>query len=171
MNLKFFCLETSTFVYYKIFPVFQIFPNIEPAGNVYDLFLENFPNIPFYIPKYLLTTYIYIFFLLSSFSLNEHINVGDTFFFINIMYYIVLYCIVYCIKSFTDDMAIHSEGELSHPDSLTVSSIQAARIQAACMGVYKKTTRTLSGRPVWQSSVRPDRYLFYHGKTIYLEKV
>ena len=37
------------------------------------------------------------------------------------------------------------------------------------MGVYKITNRTHSGRPVWQSTVREDRYLFYNGdRKIYL---
>ena len=31
------------------------------------------------------------------------------------------------------------------------------------LGVYKRTNMTHSGRPVWQSTVRDDRYLFYNG--------
>ena len=34
------------------------------------------------------------------------------------------------------------------------------------MGVYKITNITHSGRPVWQSSVREDRFLFYNGNLI-----
>merc|ERR1712076_334413 len=30
-------------------------------------------------------------------------------------------------------------------------------------GVYKKTTRTWSGRPVWRHTGRDDRFLFYNG--------
>ena len=37
------------------------------------------------------------------------------------------------------------------------------------MGVYKITNRTHSGRPVWQSTVRDDRYLFYNGMIICLQ--
>ena len=34
------------------------------------------------------------------------------------------------------------------------------------MGVYKITNITHSDRPVWQSTVRDDRYLFYRGNNM-----
>ena len=38
------------------------------------------------------------------------------------------------------------------------------------MGGYKITDTTHSGRPVWKSSFREDRYLFYSGISILLER-
>ena len=37
------------------------------------------------------------------------------------------------------------------------------------MGVYRITNMTRSGRPVWQSTVREDRYLFYDGNKISID--
>ena len=54
---------------------------------------------------------------------------------------------------------------------MTVSSTGgASERQPSVMGVYKISNITHSGRPVWQSLVRDDRYLFYHGKTKHLNK-
>ena len=39
------------------------------------------------------------------------------------------------------------------------------------MGVYKITNITHSGRPVWQSTVRKDRYLFYNGNNMIITKL
>ena len=59
------------------------------------------------------------------------------------------------------------EGEPTYPDTLTVSSTEdAADEQVASMGVYKKTYQIHSCRPVWKSTVKFDRYLFYSGKNI-----
>ena len=56
------------------------------------------------------------------------------------------------------------EGEPTYPATVTVSSREgAADVQSKCLGVYKKTSKNWSGRPVWQSTVRDDRFLFYHG--------
>ena len=62
-----------------------------------------------------------------------------------------------------------SVGELFHyPETVTVSSTGGARKKVpSVMGVYKITNRTHSGRPVWQSTVREDRYLFYNGNNIH----
>ena len=35
------------------------------------------------------------------------------------------------------------------------------------MGPYKKIEERNAGKPVWQSMVRDDRYLFYNGKDAY----
>ena len=57
-----------------------------------------------------------------------------------------------------------TEGETTYPDTVTVSSTGgAAKSQPQSLGVYTKTPQTWSGRPVWQSTVRADRFLFYHG--------
>ena len=57
-----------------------------------------------------------------------------------------------------------TEGEPTYPTTVTVSSTgEAADSQSQCLGVYKKTTQTWSGRPVYQSTVRDDRFLFYNG--------
>ena len=51
-----------------------------------------------------------------------------------------------------------------YPDTVTVESTgTASEKHSKSMGVYKITNRTHSGRPVWQSTVRDDRYLFYNG--------
>ena len=61
----------------------------------------------------------------------------------------------------------YSEGN-SYPTTVTVSSTGGvASNQAECLGVYKKTPlQTWSGRPVWQSTVRDDRFLYYDGKNL-----
>ena len=57
-----------------------------------------------------------------------------------------------------------TEGEPTYPAILTVSSTGGtADSQSSALGVYKKTNQTWSGRPVWKSTVRDDRFLFYHG--------
>ena len=61
---------------------------------------------------------------------------------------------------------LFTEGEPTYPETVTVSSTGGAReIWPSVMGVYKITNITHSGRPVWQSRVREDRYLFYDGIT------
>ena len=64
-----------------------------------------------------------------------------------------------------------AEGESTYPYTLTVSSTEgAADEQVKSLGVYKKTYQIHSGRPVWKSTVKDDRFLFYNGKNIkYLE--
>ena len=60
-----------------------------------------------------------------------------------------------------------TEGEPTYPDTVSVSSTGGALDkQSFCLGVYTKTSRTWSGKPVWQSTARDDRFLFYNGKTI-----
>ena len=61
-------------------------------------------------------------------------------------------------------------GELFfYPETVTVSSTGgASETSPGAMGVYKITNITHSGRPVWQSTVRDDRYLFYNGITTWL---
>ena len=50
---------------------------------------------------------------------------------------------------------------------MTVSSTGGASERwPSVMGVYKITNITHSGRPVWQSTVREDRYLFYNGNNM-----
>ena len=52
------------------------------------------------------------------------------------------------------------------PETVTVSSTGgASETYPSVMGVYKITNIIHSGRPVWQSTVREDRYLFYNGIT------
>ena len=64
-------------------------------------------------------------------------------------------------------MYLFSLGELTYPKTVTVSSTGgASEIRPREMGVYKITNITHSGRPVWQSTVREDRYLFYNGNNI-----
>ena len=61
-------------------------------------------------------------------------------------------------------MYVFTLGKLTYPETVTVSSTGgASERQAFAMGVYKITNITHSGRPVWQSTVREDRYLFYNG--------
>ena len=58
-----------------------------------------------------------------------------------------------------------TEGEPTYPDTVTVSSTEgAADSQYQSLGVYKKTYQIHSGRPVWKSTFRDDRFLFYSGK-------
>ena len=60
-----------------------------------------------------------------------------------------------------------AEGEPTYPDTVTVSSTEGASdSQSASIGVYKKTYQIHSGRPVWKSTVKDDRFLFYNGKNI-----
>ena len=57
-----------------------------------------------------------------------------------------------------------TEGKPTYPDAITVSSTGGATERMpSVMGVYKITNITHSGRPVWQSTVRENRYLFYNG--------
>jgi len=50
------------------------------------------------------------------------------------------------------------------PDTVTVySKGGAADYQPESLGVYKKTSRTWDGRPVWRHTGRSDRFLFYNG--------
>ena len=59
---------------------------------------------------------------------------------------------------------LFTEGEPTYPETVTLSSTGGARERKpSVMGVYKITNITHSGRPVWQSTVREDRYLFYNG--------
>ena len=54
-----------------------------------------------------------------------------------------------------------------YPDTLTVSSTGgAADEQPESLGLYRKTTLIWSGRPVWQSTVSDDRYLFFNGSNL-----
>ena len=49
---------------------------------------------------------------------------------------------------------------------MSISSTgQTAETWPSVLGVYKITNITHSGRPVWQSTVRKDRYLIYNGNT------
>ena len=62
---------------------------------------------------------------------------------------------------------LFTEGEPSYPDTITVSSTGGATERMpSVMGVYKITNITHSGRPVWQSRVRGDRYLVYNGNNM-----
>ena len=55
---------------------------------------------------------------------------------------------------------------------MTVSSTGgAAENVPHCLGVYKRTSQTWAGRPVWQSTVRDDRFLFYHGSIMFLNNL
>ena len=58
-----------------------------------------------------------------------------------------------------------TEGEPTYPDTLTISSTGVS-VHPSIIGVYKKTYQIHSGRPVWKSTVRDDRFLFYNGKSI-----
>ena len=62
-------------------------------------------------------------------------------------------------------MMFVSVGELFlYPEKLTISSTgQTAETWPSVLGVYKMTNTTHSGRPVWQSTVRADRFFFYNG--------
>ena len=61
-----------------------------------------------------------------------------------------------------------SDEEDCYPNVLTVSSTgPVADLLPSYLGVYEKMTNiTHSGRPVWQSTSRDDRYLLYQGKLI-----
>ena len=51
-----------------------------------------------------------------------------------------------------------------YPEKVTISSTGGTSERwPSVLGVYKRTNMTHSGRPVWQSTVRDDRYLFYNG--------
>ena len=53
---------------------------------------------------------------------------------------------------------------LEYPEKVTISSTGATSQRfTSILGVYMKTNMTHSGRPVWKSTVRDDRYLFYNG--------
>ena len=53
---------------------------------------------------------------------------------------------------------------LEYPEKVTISSTGGTSERwPSVLGVYKRTNMTHSGRPVWQSTVRNDRYLFYDG--------
>ena len=51
-----------------------------------------------------------------------------------------------------------------YPEKVTISSIgELFEAFPSFLGVYMKTNMTHSDRPVWQSTDRDDRYLFYKG--------
>ena len=56
---------------------------------------------------------------------------------------------------------------VTYPELVTVSSKRATRssVLSSALGAYKMLSKTHSGRPVWQSTERPDRYLLYNGIT------
>ena len=60
---------------------------------------------------------------------------------------------------------IFIDGEPTYLEKLTISSTGGTfETWPSVLGVYKRTNMTHSGRPVWQSTVRDDRYyLFYNG--------
>jgi len=64
-----------------------------------------------------------------------------------------------------DDITLRvTEGEPNYPTTLTVSSTGgAAKEFPSYMGVYKKTTQTWEGRPVWRHTGKDDRFFFYNG--------
>ena len=63
---------------------------------------------------------------------------------------------------------LFTEGEPTYPKTVTLSSTGGAREKwPSEMGVYKITNITHSGRPVWQSAFREDRYLLYIGDNIF----
>ena len=80
---------------------------------------------------------------------------------INLLKYIS--CLTLYFHSFTEEKP-------TYPETVTISSTGgASERKPSVMGVYKITNITHSGRPVWQSTVREDRYLFYNGNSnIYL---
>ena len=70
-------------------------------------------------------------------------------------------------QDFTKIINVSISGELTYPETVTVSSTGGASEKwFSEMGVYKITNITHSGRPVWQSTVRDDSYLFYNGNNI-----
>ena len=57
--------------------------------------------------------------------------------------------------------------QLSYPEELRISSTGGtADSWPGVLGGYRVTGFTHSGRPVWQSSVRDDRFLFYNGNNL-----
>ena len=53
---------------------------------------------------------------------------------------------------------------LEYPEKVTISSTGGtSKTWPDVLGVYMKTNKTHSDRPVWQSTDRDDRYLFYNG--------
>ena len=53
---------------------------------------------------------------------------------------------------------------LEYPEKLTISSTGGtSETWPSILGVYIRMNMTHSDRPVWQSTVRDDRYLFYNG--------
>ena len=83
-------------------------------------------------------------------------------------HYFIFYNFVINISTLFNSHNIHvTEGEPTYPDTVTVSSTgDAADSQPESLGVYKITPHTWSGRPVWQHTVRDDRYLFYNGNNL-----
>ena len=63
---------------------------------------------------------------------------------------------------------IFVEGEPTYPEKVTISSTGGTSDRwPSVLGVYMKTNIVHSGRPVWQSTVRDDRYLFYNGSEMF----
>ena len=59
---------------------------------------------------------------------------------------------------------IFVEGKPTYPDKVTILSTgETSETWPSVLGVYIKTNMTHSDRPVWQSTDRDDRYLFYNG--------
>ena len=56
---------------------------------------------------------------------------------------------------------------VTYPELVTVSSKSGTRfsVLSSALGAYKMLSKTHSGRPVWQSTERHDRYLLYNGIT------
>ena len=70
-----------------------------------------------------------------------------------------------CLNS--NYLHLFTEGEPTYPETVTVSSTGgASKRWPSVMGVYKIANITHSGRPVWQSTVREDKYLFYNGNNM-----
>ena len=59
-------------------------------------------------------------------------------------------------------------GEHVHyPERVSLSSLGGTTgKRPSVLGVYQRTGRNHSGRPVWQSRVREDRFLFYNGQLV-----
>ena len=58
---------------------------------------------------------------------------------------------------------------LFHPETVTLSSTgPASQKHVTSMGVYKITNMTHSGKPVWLSTIRDDRYLFFNGTHLHI---
>ena len=59
---------------------------------------------------------------------------------------------------------IFVEGKPTYPEKVTILSTGGtSKTWPSVLGVYMRTKMTHSDRPVWQSTVRDDRYLFYNG--------
>ena len=59
---------------------------------------------------------------------------------------------------------IFVEGKPTYPEKVTILSTgETSETWPSVLGVYIKTNMTHSDRPVWQSTDRDDRYLFYKG--------